>query len=346
MRPTILLTSCVLVFVAACAEAQEPAAAPQLKLSQATWDFGTRWYGDPCETDIELSNVGKAPLKLLKVDSTCGCTVPKPDKLELAPGEKTRLHIKYNTRKNQVNVTQAVTIECNDPRQPVVRIQVKGRVNNVFAAQPLDKLAFGQLLRDSQASRAIELTNNLPEPVTLALPAGPTEDFRVRLEELERGRRYRLTAETVPPLKHGTNFFTLKLKTSNARFSTMEVPVSAYAMERVEVSPPSIVLSQPSARPLKRTLRLNYLPDRPLKVTAVSASDPAVQVELLPSQPRAAQDAVFAFHQLQVTIADPTRLPAGGASIELQTDDVEARFQRLTIPIEIRGAQPMEDVDE
>ncbi len=346
MRLSIMLAPLLLALLPVRLPAQQPAGIPQLKLSQTTWDFGTLWYGDPCETNLEISNAGTGTLKLLKVDSTCGCTVPQPEKRELGPGEKTRLRIRYNTKKNQVNVSQSVTIETNDPAHQTVRILVKGRVNNVFSASPTDKLAFGQLLRDSQSSRTIELTCNLKERVTLAMPSGPTERFKVRLEELERGQRYRLTAATLPPLKHGTNYFTLKLKTSSARFPTMDVPLSAYAMERVEVSPPSIVLSNPSPRPVLRTLRVNYLPAHPMNVTGVSASDPSVQVKLIPDQPRAVKDAPFAFHQLQVTILDPTKLPAGGATIDVQTDDADAQFQHLTVPVEIRNSQPMEEVHD
>src|SRR6185295_5559470 len=59
---------------------------PRVELSTRLWDFGKLWYGDPCTTDVLIKNVGKAPLTIVNVKSSCGCTAARPNRSLLQPG--------------------------------------------------------------------------------------------------------------------------------------------------------------------------------------------------------------------------------------------------------------------
>ena len=74
-------------------------------------DFGTITEGDQVEHVFEFTNTGEAPLIISNAKSSCGCTVPDWTKEPVAPGEKGKLTVKYNSRgkKNQDNKTVRIT---------------------------------------------------------------------------------------------------------------------------------------------------------------------------------------------------------------------------------------------
>lgn len=313
-----------------------PTGSPKLVVERTVWDFGTVWTGEPCSTTIKLTNTGDAPLKIEKVESTCGCTVPKPSKTVLAPGESDDLHITYNTRKAIVDVRQTVTLRTNDPQHPRTEIVVRGVVKQVYECKPVNRLAFGQVLFDALETRSIELTNNLSEPIKLSLPPEARQPmFEIRLDEIEPGRKYKLSATTRPPLRPASNYLNLKLKTDHARFPTLDIAVSAYAVDRVGVSPTEILLTPKMEIPATRLVRVNYLPDRPVKITGLSTSHPdQIKVSTTPARPPTRTER-FAYQLVKVEITALTGLPEKGAKVTITTDDPEPRFQKLEVAVEV-----------
>lgn len=341
--------------LASIAVAQQPAAppasspvgGPRLVVEKSVWDFGTVWSGDPCSTTIRLTNGGDALLKIEKVDSSCGCTVPKPAKTELQPGESTELHISYNTHKAVVDVRQTVTLRSNDPARPRTEIMVRGVVKIVYDCKPLNRLTFGQVLLDTLETRTIEMTNNLSEPVKLSLPpAAQQPAFDIKLDEVDPGHKYRLSATTKPPLKPGTNYIMLRVQTDNAKFPTLDIAISAYAVERVGVSPPMIILTPKTETPTTRLVRVNYLPDHPLKITKISTSHPdLIKAEPTLSHPSKRGER-FAYHLVKIDITTLKGLPENGATVTIETDDPEPKFRKLEVTFEIyRPKEGDPDVD-
>lgn len=311
-----------------------PGGAPRIQISTRVWDFGQMWFGEACESDIEIKNVGGAVLQFMDVKSTCGCTVARPQKQALAPGESDRLHLSYNTRKGAKSVRQSVTIMTNDPAEPSVTIEVKGEVRNVFECEPGERVSFGQLTPNARVSQSVSLRNNLEQPLTPRLrPLEPQQPFEVTLQEISAGRDYKLTVTTRPPLLAGMNSANIVLETDSERFPTMTIPVTAYSSESVSVTPPQLVLSANATAPQTRTIRVNYLPDRPLKIVSAKSVTPGVQVQVLPATPTPPTNGMFAFHQLRATLPAFENLPASGAEIVIETDAVEDKFKRFVIPV-------------
>jgi uncharacterized cupredoxin-like copper-binding protein len=108
---------------------EELAQAPRLTLSQSSYDFGTISEGELVKTDFTFTNTGKSPLNIRKTKANCGCTVSKPDKTTLAPGESSKITVTFNSQGRRGRQHKMVTIFSNDPKAPTQRISIKGRVN-------------------------------------------------------------------------------------------------------------------------------------------------------------------------------------------------------------------------
>lgn len=108
---------------------QEYALRPRLEFDDATRDFGAVEQGKAVKVEFTFKNSGKETLEIYKTQATCGCTAGKPSKTILAPGEKSTIHVTFNSEgKDQGRQSQAVTIYSNDPVKPTQKIMISGEV--------------------------------------------------------------------------------------------------------------------------------------------------------------------------------------------------------------------------
>jgi len=306
-----------------------------MTLSSTEWDFGVKWHGEPCSTEITIGNTGDAPLKIINVRSSCGCTVARPKKRELLPGESDMMTLSYNTKKNAPKVTQTVTLETNDPQQPRVAIRIKGEVKQVFEAKPANRISFPRIERDETVTEIIELRNNMKEEIFLKLqPFSEPPPFEIKLEEIEPGMVYKLAATTKPPLKLGANVAQIVLETGLEKFPTITIPASAYIAPRVAVAPRLLPVTPRVTKPFQRIIRVTYRPDKPVEVKEIRSSHPdLIRAELMPPQHPTSRNPVTRFHTIRVWLPPYAEMPEEGAQLEILTDDPSPEYQKLVVDI-------------
>ncbi|WKN33704.1 DUF1573 domain-containing protein [Porifericola rhodea] len=103
--------------------------APRLSLATTSYDFGTVKEGEIVKTDFTFTNTGKSPLNIRETRANCGCTVSKPEKETLAPGESSKISVSFNSKGRSGKQQKMVTIFSNDPKAPTQKIMLSGRVN-------------------------------------------------------------------------------------------------------------------------------------------------------------------------------------------------------------------------
>jgi len=95
-----------------------PPDAPRIKFDKPEHDFGTVYQEQTHKHDYAFTNVGKSPLKITNVVTTCGCAVGKvPDK-EIAPGQGAVIPIILETGRLRNRITKHVYVTSNDPVTP------------------------------------------------------------------------------------------------------------------------------------------------------------------------------------------------------------------------------------
>lgn len=313
---------------------------PKLELSQTVWDFGQKWYGEPASTEIKLKNVGDAPLKIIQVRTSCGCTVAKPPKgtswngLMMQPGEELPLKLSYNTKKVRAKVSQTVTLTTNDPHNPTVQIQVKGGIKQLFQVAPTNRVTFAGLERNTEQTREVTLTSNVKEPVKLEIKGmSGNPPFEAKLEPIEEGKTYKLIVKTVPPLKLGSNATVITLSTDNERFPTMTIPVSAYVAPRVQASPMVLYVPRKGSTPIQRYIRVRYQTKTPIKITGIETTNDKVKAELMPPRTNISPRATIAMHEIRATLPPASEFPPEGAEIIIKTDDKDKEYQEFHVRV-------------
>ncbi len=120
--------------VAAFAQTTQPAAtpqvdnpnAPEIKFNKLVHDYGTVQKEGDGVCAFEFQNIGKEPLVLSDVRSSCGCTVPEWPREPILPGKSNTIKVKYDTKRvGPINKT--VTVTSNAKTASVV-LRIQGTV--------------------------------------------------------------------------------------------------------------------------------------------------------------------------------------------------------------------------
>ena len=108
-------------------------AAPIIEVDSADYDFG-KLVGAPAITHrFIISNIGDAPLSILDVRTSCGCTATALPESELAPGESVELEATVDLTGFSGHVSQAIYILSNDIIHRKLTLHITGQV---IPAQP------------------------------------------------------------------------------------------------------------------------------------------------------------------------------------------------------------------
>jgi len=108
--------------------AEQLAQAPKLKFDNPVHDFGSIKQGESVSTDFVFSNTGKSVLNIRQTRASCGCTVTKPQKSTLAPGESSTIKVTFNSAGRRGIQQKSISVFSNDPSNPTQRITIKARV--------------------------------------------------------------------------------------------------------------------------------------------------------------------------------------------------------------------------
>lgn len=101
----------------------------EFKDKDNTIDYGTvNKEDDNGIRSFEFKNTGDAPLIIINVQSTCGCTVPSKPTEPILPGKTGKIDVKYNMNPGPIRKT--ITVESNAVNTEAGRValKIKGEV--------------------------------------------------------------------------------------------------------------------------------------------------------------------------------------------------------------------------
>lgn len=119
---------------------QKPLSDARLEFSRKQHDFGDVPQGETVSCRFAFSNTGTAPLLILNVQTTCGCTAPEWPRKPIAPGEKGEILVTFNSTKKTGRVNKIITVFSNS-QKPEEKLKIVANVIPPGAApQPADSL--------------------------------------------------------------------------------------------------------------------------------------------------------------------------------------------------------------
>jgi hypothetical protein len=85
----------------------------KVKFKTMKHDFGKVKAGESREFDFEFTNTGKNELFVEFAKGSCGCTVPDWPKDGIPPGEKSKIHVKFDSTGKSGKQEKTVTVIAN-----------------------------------------------------------------------------------------------------------------------------------------------------------------------------------------------------------------------------------------
>ena len=101
---------------------------PKIQFKTETIDYGTVTKdSDNGLRTFEFTNIGDAPLNIVNVQSSCGCTIPSYSKEPIMPGKTGKIEVKYNMSPGPIR--KSLTVESNAVNIEGGRVQLKIKGN-------------------------------------------------------------------------------------------------------------------------------------------------------------------------------------------------------------------------
>jgi hypothetical protein len=125
----LVVAVAVAVLVSGAAIAWKTTARPRIAVAPTALDFG-RIAGRATKI-VNVQNLGRAPLGILRVSSSCGCTTAEIETMVLSPGQAARLSITFDAAAHGPELgpaEHAVYVRSDDPATPEVEITVRADV--------------------------------------------------------------------------------------------------------------------------------------------------------------------------------------------------------------------------
>ncbi|SFW29278.1 DUF1573 domain-containing protein [Cellulophaga fucicola] len=99
----------------------------KIEFKTETVDYGKVERGGNGVRVFEFTNTGNAPLIISKVNSSCGCTIPKKPKDPIMPGKTGIIEVKYDTKRPAGPIRKAITVISNADT-PTKVLKIKGEL--------------------------------------------------------------------------------------------------------------------------------------------------------------------------------------------------------------------------
>lgn len=100
--------------------------APAFEFESEVIDYGKIEYKANGLRTFKFKNIGKSPLIISRIQSSCGCTTPKKPEGPIMPGETGEIDVKYAT--NRVGgFSKTITVYSN-ATEKMKRLRIKGIV--------------------------------------------------------------------------------------------------------------------------------------------------------------------------------------------------------------------------
>lgn len=101
--------------------------AQEFEFKKEIINFGKIKKGDNGKRIFEFTNIGKAPLIIKDIKTSCDCAIPKKPEKPIMPNEKATITVEYDTSKPG-GFSKEIIIFSN-AKNKVKRIKIKGYIS-------------------------------------------------------------------------------------------------------------------------------------------------------------------------------------------------------------------------
>lgn len=299
---------------------------PSLQVADSNHNFGKIAQGTAVRYEFILRNTGDAPLEIIEVRPSCGCTTAGDWPRTIKPGESGKLPIRMETAQFAGAITKTITLTTNDPSRPQTVLEIKADIwTPVKISTPV--LVFPALTDPNQVvSRSVMILNQVDGRLRVTDLKIDNPIFNAELNETVPGREFELVVSTIPPSSEGTQTARITMKTSNDRMPELMVQAVATLLPSIQVAPteiilPTTILTAPETRYVVVLNHRGY----DLKLSGLKTSADGVELIVRPSSER---------KQITISVVFPRGFQVGsGAKLSVRGRTNHPELPEFEVPI-------------
>ncbi|MCX6559661.1 MAG: DUF1573 domain-containing protein [Candidatus Aminicenantes bacterium] len=125
----IVLIALLALTAAASFAAPGAAKGPKIAFKEDAWNFGRAKMGADLVHEFAFKNEGDATLKIINVETSCGCTAALVSDKKVEPGKSGKIKVTFSTQGYAGEVVKYIYVETDDPVQPRVQLKITAAVD-------------------------------------------------------------------------------------------------------------------------------------------------------------------------------------------------------------------------
>jgi len=262
------------------------AAGADIAFEKTTTDFGTVQGGTVLKYTFKYKNTGDEELVIAKIQAPCGCTAVQTSKGTIKPGEWGEIQAQINTSGFRGKIEKYIYVDTNVGHMPRVTLTVNAFVIYDIDILPSEFIPFYNVKAGETQSKEVTITSSTKTPLTLSAPeltSATPKLFSISLEEVKKGIEYKLKVTFNAPEGTGNYQGEIKMTTNSKNKPELALPISAYVLEEVYISPRSVIITRKDANmPRSRILSIMNAGKTELKISGVEIDTPYLAYQLQP----------------------------------------------------------------
>lgn len=307
------------------AQAPAPAAAPQIKMSEMVFDFGKVKVTDTLKHDFWATNTGNALLEITDVKPGCGCTHAGTWDKQVEPGKAGRIPIQFNPANFSGGVTKYVTVNCNDPAQGTMTLQIKAEIWRPIDVQPNFVFFMPVEGEEHKETKIVKIVNNTDEPFSLGEVQCTSSSFKTEVKTVKEGKEYELHVQYAFSATNTAAPGNISVKTSSTNMPVINVSVSAALQPALVAIPNQINLPGALNTTFKHNMHIRNNSATPIKVSDLAFTAEGVTGTITEAQP----GKIFL---VEVNFPANFRVPTG-KMVEMTMKTTSPKMPVLKVPI-------------
>ncbi len=238
------------------------------------FDFGERDESATVTHVFSVINTGAAPVRISKVQSSCGCTTTGVAKEEIGPGESVDITASISLRGRLGRQNYSLIIRTDNPAQPVYRLGIQGVVIRDFMVDP-NRLDFHWPSVEGGLSARLQMVSGGTEfSVKSVRVSDPL--INVEVHTVRPGIAYVLVVQLNKEQIAGPFEGKVMVETDHPRHPQLQIPVSVLAGGGVLVRPTALTLAaRPADVPQRRMLIVYSRSAQPFTIERVDLPEGA-----------------------------------------------------------------------
>jgi hypothetical protein len=202
-------------------------AQPKLSIDNMTIDLGTLYNGASKTGTITLKNIGDQPLKILRVQPSCGCTTVRQPKSELQPNESDVVEVSFNAALYHGPIEKYLNIETNDPLSQYVAIKLIAEVKEELS--PVSgsySVWLGSTLVGQKSEQRLAFVNRTERVITIRKVTTTAQNLTATADRMKVGPSDTLGVLVMTiPEKAGYNTGNVSIQTDSKNQPDVELKI-------------------------------------------------------------------------------------------------------------------------